>query len=404
MSSLHIGSEPRPTRSRATLAFAAAGLTTVFAASSAPTPLYRLYQDHWSMAPVMLTVIFALYALGMLVALLTVGSLSDHIGRKRVILGSLILNLASLALFMVATSPHWLIGARLLQGFATGIAVTALGAQLLDVERQRGPMINAIAPLTGMALGALGSGILVAYAPAPFELVYGLLALVYAVQVVVVMAWIPETVAPRPGAWASLRPQIVVPARARTMLLTITPANIAIWALGGFYLSLMPSLIRTATGLTSPMIGGVVVAALTLSGGIAILALRLRHSRQILMIGTTVLSLGVAVTLWGVHRHSIPWMLAGTLIAGFGWGGGFFGSMRAVMPLAEAHERGALLAALYVESYLAFSLPAIAVGFAAPLLGLEAASYIYGGAVIVLSLISLAAAMAAHRHERLCTA
>lgn len=355
------------------------------------------------MAPVMLTVIFALYAAGMLVALLTVGSLSDHIGRKPVILGSLILNLVSLGLFIVASSPQWLIGARLLQGFATGIAVTALGAQLLDVQRLRGPMINALAPLSGMATGALGSGILVAFAPAPFELVYGLLAIVYAAQVLA-LARIPETVSPRPGAWASLRPQIVVPARAKAMLLTITPANIAVWALGGFYLSLMPSLIRVATGTSSSLIGGVVVAALTLSGGIAIVTLQRRHARQILMIGTTILPAGVAVTLWGVHQHSIPLMLVGTLIAGFGWGGGFFGTMRALMPLAEQHERGGLLAALYVQSYLAFSLPVIAAGIAAPLLGLATTSYIYGAIVIALSLISLAAALVAHRREQLCAA
>src|SRR5262245_38348254 len=92
----------------------------------------------------------------------------------------------------------------------------------------------------------------------------------------------PETVTPKPGALASLQPHVSIPARARRALLQVTPVTIASWALGGFYFSLMPSLVRVATGVTLPIVGGLVVSALAFSGAIAMLSLRNASARRIL--------------------------------------------------------------------------------------------------------------------------
>jgi MFS family permease len=376
--------------------YAALSLSTVFAASAAPTPLYRFYQDAWGMAPVMLTFIFAIYAVGMLVALLTAGSLSDYVGRRRVILAGLILNAVALGLFIVADSPAWLVAARLLQGLATGIATTTLGAVLLDTDSKRGPLVNTLTPLLGMMAGALGSGLLTEFAPWPAHLVYALLLAAYGVQLAL-LPFVPETAKKQPGAWASMRPHVTVPARARATLWRITPANIAVWALGGLYLSLMPSLIRAATGLTSPLIGGIAVAVLTLSGVAGLMALRARSGSETLIAGTASLAVGVVITMAGVYLGSLPLLIGGTVVAGFGWGAGFSGSIRSLMPLAAPGERAGLLAALYVQSYVAFSLPAIVAGLFAPRLGLPVTVYYYGGAVILLAVASLLATVFSRR-------
>src|SRR5262249_33450395 len=149
--------------------------------------------------------------------------------------------------------------ARVLQGFATGLAATAISAAVLDTNRTTGPLINSVAPLAGLAAGALGSGTLVEYAPASKELVYILLLAVFCIEAIYVWT-LPETVESRPGALASLRPRVIVPHQARHAFLLATPANIASWALGGFYFSLMPSVVRLAAGLNSPLMGGAVVA------------------------------------------------------------------------------------------------------------------------------------------------
>jgi cyanate permease len=89
-------------------------------------------------------------------------------------------------------------------------------------------------------------------------------------------------------------------------------------------------------------------------------------------------------------------MLIGTIVAGIGFGAAFSGSMRTVMPHAEAHERAGLLSAFYVEGYLSFSLPAILTGLVAPLAGLPLAADVYGAVVIVLALGSLLAMLRSH--------
>lgn len=123
---------------RSSLWFLAITLLSFLAASTAPTPLYHLYQDQLHFSAAMLTLIFAVYALSLLAALLTVGSLSDHLGRKPVIFSAVLLNALAMLLFIYADRVSWLIGARVLQGFATGMATAVLSATLLDTDRSRG--------------------------------------------------------------------------------------------------------------------------------------------------------------------------------------------------------------------------------------------------------------------------
>jgi hypothetical protein len=337
-----------------------------------------------------LTVIFSAYVLSLLTALLTVGSLSDYIGRRPVIFAALILNALAMFMFVEAHSAVALTAARIVQGFATGTATTTIGAAILDTNRAHGPLLNSITTFIGLTIGVLGAGALVTFAPDPTQLVY--LVLMAASLAEALVLWqMPETVEARSGALASLRPQVSVPRQARATLLRLTPLNIALWALGGFNFSLMPSVVRVATGLTSPMIGGMVVATLSLSGTVAVVLMRRQPADRILTVGTAALAVGVATTLAGVRLQLVPLMLIGMAIAGFGFGSAFSGILRTVLPLAAASERAGLLAAFYVESYLAFSLPAVAVGLVAPVLGLPLSTYIYGSAIVVLALTSFIA-------------
>jgi hypothetical protein len=361
---------------------------TFSACGAAPTPLYHQYQETLGLTPFVLTIIFGAYVLSLLGALLTVGSLSDFIGRRPTILAALALNIVAMAMFIFANSAEALIAARAAQGFASGLAAATLGAAIVDVDRGRGPVLNSITAFTGLAAGSLGSGALVTYAPAPEQLVYAVLLALSAIEAIVLW-FMPETVSSKPGAFASLQPHVMVPVKARRALIEVTPVTVASWALGGFYFSLMPSLVRVATGVTLPIVGGLVVAALTLSGTAAVLALRSTAARRVLTGGIPALVLGVAITLVGASTQRVSLMLVGTLVSGIGFGAAFSGSIRTIMPLAEAHERAGLLSAFYIEGYLAFSLPAIVTGLVTPLIGLQIAADVYGSVVIVLAIISL---------------
>src|SRR3954468_3903123 len=176
--------QPRAARSRQLsqpVAFAAiaAIFVTFAAASAAPSPLYVVYQRLWGFSAVTLTVIFAVYVAGMIASLLILGALSDHVGRRPVLAAAIALEAVALLLFLVAGDVTVLLAARLLQGIATGAALTTLGAALVDFTPPHAPgragLINGIAPVAGLAIGALGCGVLVQYAPAPTHFVWALL-------------------------------------------------------------------------------------------------------------------------------------------------------------------------------------------------------------------------------------
>src|SRR5215470_3452659 len=163
--------------------FLLASLTVSFlAASSAPTPLYPVYMAQWGLTPLMITVIFGIYALAVLLALLIGGRLSDHLGRRPVLLGATLAQAATMVLFGTATSPTALLVARVIQGLTTGAALGAIGAALVDLDKTRGAVANAVTPPFGTAMGAVVAGFLVQYLPLPTHLVYAVFGVVFILQ------------------------------------------------------------------------------------------------------------------------------------------------------------------------------------------------------------------------------
>ena len=380
-------------RGRGHLGYLAFVMLCFFAASSAPTPLYHVYQQAWGFSSALLTLIFAVYALSLLTTLLVFGSLSDYLGRRPVILVALLLEILSMLLFIGATDVSWLIAARVLQGVATGIASSALGAAMLDTDQQQGPLINSIAPMFGMAIGALGTSVLVEFAPMPLLLAFLMLLAAFVCQVVYLWR-VQETVTPQPGVMKSLKPALHVPQRARSTLLLVLPADIAAWALGGFFLSLAPSLLAAATGSKSVLNGGLAVAALTISGAISIMNLRLRAPQLALLVGSSFLAVGVSVILLAVNLGWLWLFFTGAVVAGVGFGASFLGALRLLLPLANAHERAGLMATFLVLSYLAFCIPALVAGLAVKTEGLIVTTNVYGSVVVVLALLALVGLLA----------
>ncbi|MGP8435016.1 MFS transporter [Paraburkholderia fungorum] len=370
---------------------------TFFAASAVPTPLYRLYQDAWHFPPAVLTVIFGAYAIGLLLALLFTGSLSDHVGRRPVVTGAIALDCLSLVTFIMSGNVWLLIASRVLQGLATGAGASALGAAILDADRHRGPLHNSVAPLAGMGLGSLAGAVLATFAPHPLKLPYELLLMVFAIQAVLIRV-IPETVASRGFSLQAIRPRVRIPSAACKAMLLVAPANVAAWALNGFYLSLGPTLARAVTQSSSLMVGGLVVVALIGGALGAVLFLRKREASHLLTGGSAMLSGGIAVTLAGVDIGGPALFFVGTVLAGSGVGMVFQSALRTLLPLAAAEERGGLMAAFYVVSYLAFCIPALAAGVMVNVVGIRATAGGYSGVVFLLALLT--GIRNAHRHMR----
>ena len=207
----------------------------------------------------------------------------------------------------------------------------------------------------------------------------------------------PETATRRDSAWASLRPHHRAAAGRKT-LLGVTPANVAVWMLGGFYLSLMPSLIVSATQARSPWLGGFAVTALTLSGALAIALVALRRvgTFRTLLSGEIALASGLLLILIAANAGYPALLLAGSIVAGLGFGATFLGAVRTVLPL-EPHERAGLMGAFYVESYLANSVPTMIAGYMAQRAGLLAAADAYGAIILALAVAAIVLAVTRRR-------
>jgi MFS family permease len=339
-----------------------ASITMSFlAGSSAPTPLYALYQAQWGFSPITVTVIFGIYAIAVLLALLFAGRLSDHLGRRPVLIAATAVQAATMVLFATASGVGDLMLARVIQGLATGAAVGAIGAGMIDLNRERGATANAVAPAFGTATGGMLAGLLVQYLPAPTHLVYAMLGVIFVLQGIGV-ALMAETIAPAPGALASLKPQFKLPAATRGPMLLALPVLVAAWALAGFYGSLAPMLVRGMLGVGSAFVGGLALFVLAGSGGLAVLALRHREPRAMMTFGASMLAVGVGIVIWALPQHSIGVFLVGTSIAGMGFGTGFQGAVRSIVPFAAPHERAGVLSIVFIVSYLSMGVPAIAAG------------------------------------------
>lgn len=370
----------------------AALLTVFIGASSAPSPLYEFYAREWGLGSAAVTVVFAVYALAVLLTLLIVGSLADHVGTRPVLLGAVGLQVAAMMTFAFAPGPEVLIAARALQGIATGAAMGAAGAALLAFEgtarRGRGSLVNSAASPVGLSVGALGSASLVSFLPEPTKAVYFVVAALL-LGLGATLLWMPSAGRKAPGAVRSLVPEARIPLAARRTMAATMPVAAATWALAGFYLSLGPVLAHAMTKNGSVLVGGLALFALFVPGALAILVVRRWSDRNTLLTGVIALISGILVTVLAVQLGSAPLYFAGTAVAGVGFGSGYFGAMRMTLPLCDPDERIGMLSSIYVICYLGFSVPAVAAGLLVPVAGMKNTTLIYGVALVLAAVPAL---------------
>ncbi len=380
-----------PLRRNAGFRVMLAGIAVMMAGASAPSPFYPQLQQEIGFSALTLTGIFAVYTVALLASLLFTGSLSDHLGRRPVISGGFALMSLSILLFWHAGSVAGLMEARVLQGIAAGLLLSALSAAVVDFEPRERPgsasIWNSVVPLAGLALGALAAGVLMDVTDGAEADVFGALALAFAAFAAGVWL-IPETAPRHEGVWASLRPRIGVPATADRAFWRSAPAVIAGWATGGLYLSLGAPLVHHVFGATDHVTQAIVIVLLCGIGAAACYVARGYSSRQVTLYGTSALSIGTALTLAAISWQSLPAYLLALAIAGTGFGTCFYGVMRSIVPTVRPDERGELFAALFTLSYLAFGLPTLLAGISVGYFGLTATVLIYGALIVLFSALA----------------
>lgn len=378
---------PRP----AAYLLAAAAIGLALFASGTPSPLYGTYAELWGFDSLVLTLVYATYAFGVLASLILAGRLSDEVGRRPV----LIVAMATLAVvtvpFMLADSVVWLFVARGIQGLATGLALSAASAALLDLHKNRDPvavgLANGVASMIGLGTGVLASAAIVQFLPAPRVLPYVLLLVLFLIALVA--AWrLREPVDVAPGARFRLTPaRPYVPPVARRPFLLAALAVLSSWSIGGLFLSLGPQLSAIVYHSNGHLVSSIAVFMLAISGAVSQLVFGRATPWISAVYGSLALALGMGLIVAASATDSAVLFTVGAIVTGAGFGVAFLGGLRSLSTAIPPEHRAATMSAFYVVAYGSLSVPAVIAGVVVEPLGVQETFEIFGSAIVGLALL-----------------
>ncbi len=339
--------------------------------SAVPAPLYVLYQARDHFGALLVTIIFSVYALGVAASLFVVGHVSDWLGRRRILLIAVAVNMAAGILFLLWPTVPGLIIGRIVSGFSIGMLTATATAYLSELHaaarpgapRQRAEIMAAAASLGGLGLGPLVAGLLAQYVAAPLVVPYlvfeGLMLVGCAVLLVT-----PETVR-RPEDRRRYRPQrVMVPAASRGTFFAAGAAVAVAFSLFGLFTSLAPGFLAGTLHDRSHALAGVATFIVFGAAALAQIGTSRTHLRRQLGIGLSLLVLGLIGVTVAVWSPSLALLLAGGTLAGAGAGAVFKGGISTVLNIAPDEAKGEALAGLFLAAYLGLAVPVIALGFA----------------------------------------
>jgi MFS family permease len=376
---------------RAGFAAAAFALAVAMLGTTLPTPLYGLYRQRFGFSELMITVIFATYAAGVIASLVLFGRLSDQIGRRRVLVPGLVLSALSAVCFLTANGLPLLLVGRVLSGLSAGIFTGTATATLVDLappeRRGHATLAATMANMGALGTGPLLAGLLSQWAGSPLRLTFWVdLALLVpaAIGIWAMPEPISRTSNPR------LRPQApTVPREMRSTFTQSAVAGFAGFAVLGLLTAVTPDFLGQGLGVTSTALVGLVVFAVFIASTAGQVILQFIPERVAISAGPVAPIAGMGFLALGLAASSLTLLVLGDVIAGFGQGMSFRAGLAAVNERSPAAERGAVASSFFVVMYVAISLPVIGEGVLAQEIGLRAAGLTFAALVAPLSAVVL---------------
>jgi len=382
---------PSPARRRGYI-LAAAVLLVMMAAGTLPIPLYVLYQKQMGYGPLGVTVVFAAFVVGTLLALLTLGDLSDHVGRRKVLAIAVICGAASSALFLAARGIEMLVGARvvggLAAGFATGTATAALAELQPRGDGRAAALVASGSNMTGRGLGPLAAGIFGAYVTTPTRSVFWSYLGLYTLTLAAV-ALIPETVTD-PDHAISVRPRLGVPPGMLAVMIGACLGVFAAFSILGFFSSLVPVFLRGILGVRNLALTGATSGLIFITAAVSQAVSAGMPARRSMSAGLSLLLACLGALESALFARSLWLFLAGTVAVGVAVGLIFRGGLTELNRLAEPPHRASVVSVFFAAAYLGMALPAVLTGLISELTGpVDASAYTSGAmaAIVVVALI-----------------
>lgn len=356
-----------------------------------PTPLYPIYERELGFGGVMVTLVFAAYAVGVTAALLLFGRLSDQVGRRAVLLPGLVLAAVSSAVFLIPDSIAALFVGRVLSGLSAGIFTGTATAALVDMapegRQNRYSLLGASVNMLGLGLGPVVAGALAEYAPAPLDLPYLVhIGMVLVAGVAVWMIAEPIDVPEGPVSW---RPQTVsVPPEVRGVFVRAAIAGFSGFAVLGLFTAVSPAFLTQVLGVPDHFVTGLVVFTLLGASTVGQVASSRVGLRPALLVGCAAPVVGVLVVGAGLALATLWVLVAGAAIAGVGQGMSFRAGLGAVNAGSPPERRSEVASSFFLVLYVGISLPVIGEGVASAAFGLVTAGVVFAGIVALLALVA----------------
>jgi MFS family permease len=371
------------------LTLVAIELAVMFVGAILPTPLYPLFRRAFGFSGVTLTLIYAVYVLGNLVALLFFGRLADQIGRRNASLPAIVVGICGALAFAFATGTPWLFVARALSGFCTGLAAGAATAWIAELYSGRiqgaAARIAAAANFFGCAAGPLLGGLLAQFAPAPLRLPF-FVFLVLLCASAGAICLVPETVRHRVGlAEVALKPRIGIPPGVRLQFLSPAVTGFAAFSLIGFYSALIPNLLADGLQQTAPLVAGLVVCGLFSVAAVAILTTGRLASQATMLTALALLPPAVWLLVGAQVVRSLPLLLVAAALGGIAGGLGYRGSLEVVNRIAPADRRSETVSSYLIALFAGNSVPVIGIGLLSAELGPLEAHMIFAAVITALA-------------------
>ncbi|MFE9449968.1 MFS transporter [Streptomyces sp. NPDC006739] len=366
-----------------------------------PTPLYGLYQEKFGFSELTVTVVYAVYAFGVIGVLLAAGDASDVVGRRPVLLAGLGMAAASAVCFLCAAGLGWLYAGRLLSGLSAGLFTGAATAYVMDLAPpgggSRATFVATAANMGGLGCGPLLAGLLAQYAAWPLRLPFAVHLVLVAGSAAVVVR-LPETVRqPRP--LSAVRPRRPgLPRQVRAVFAPAAIASFVGFALFGVFTSVSPAFLAQSVHVDNRAVSGLVVALAFFSSTAGQLAAGRIGVTRSLPWGCAALFAGLALLAGALRWDLLPLVVLSALVGGFGQGLAFRGALSAVAGASPADRRAAVISTLFVVAYGGISVPVIGVGLLTGPLGLEGAGLAF--IVCMAALVSAAAVYLVRRPVR----
>ncbi|AGW90479.1 MULTISPECIES: MFS transporter [Cupriavidus] len=363
-------------------------VTAVFMLSNSTTPLYVHWQEQLGFSSGMLTVIFALYIAGLLGTLLVAGQLSDHYGRKPVMIPGLVAALVACGLFASATSIGMLAVGRLLAGVAVGVIVSAGMAAVVDAggaeHKRRAALLASIAMVLGAGLGPLLAGGLAQALAQPVLPIFAVEALVL-VSALIAALRLPGRSTRAARSLSLQLPHVPVGNRRQVWygIATFGPGITAT----SFVLALGPSLLARLLEVRSPLLAGGMACAMFFTAVGVQLAVRQWPVARIFAGSASATVLAMASLALAIHASLVPALIAAALLAGAGQGLGQLGGLTLIgLHMPDSH-RAQSNAVLNIGGYIPAGLLPVATGYLIDAVGLASGAMLFA---LVLAVAALA--------------